>query len=304
MREIYAEIKTQLIFRYIGVEALLCNRLYFSPMSTKIFILSMLFLFSCSLFKKKNVEPTLPDSLASAVNSGARAEENSDRDEFQHPFETLSFFGIQPAMTVAEISPGAGYYTEILAPYLAKQGQYLIVMPRMTSRPSAIMVQNEQKLQDILIRYSAVQAKARIIPFEPMNKRNGTKAASVDMVLTFNNLHNWIATNTLNMSFKFIKDVLKPGGTFGIVQHRIASGKRNWPRSGYLTEKQVIAMAQKAGFRYVEKSEINANPKDTANYPLGVWTLPPFYRLGDKDHDKYEDIGESDRMTLKFIKPN
>jgi predicted methyltransferase len=104
------------------------------------------------------------------------------------------------------------------------------------------------------------------------------------------------------MAFKFFHDVLKPGGTLGIVQHRIAPFKKRVPKSGYMTENEVVALARKAGFKLVQKSEINANPKDKADYPEGVWVLPPIYRLGEKDKDKYEDIGESDRMTLKFIK--
>lgn len=271
-------------------------------LNLKVLILSSLFIFSCSQMKNNGGEVILPDSLDEAINSSARAEENEDRDEYQHPRETLEFFGLKPDMTVVEISPGAGYYTEILAPFLAKQGQYVIVIPRMPSNPPQFLIENEKKLQNILISHKDIQAKTRFIPFEPISKRNKVKPESADLVLTFNSVHNWVASNSTTMSFKLFYDLLKPSGVLGVVQHRIAAGKKNFPMSGYMTEKQVIALAAKAGFRLAGKSEINANPRDTADYPDGVWTLPPVYRLGKKDKDKYEDIGESDRMTLKFIK--
>jgi predicted methyltransferase len=265
-------------------------------------ILIVFFLASCSQFKNSSSPQPLPGSLEESVNSSLRATENSDRDEYQHPLETLKFFGIKPEMTVIEISPGAGYFAEILAPYLAKNGQYIIAVPRMPSRPPLFMVENERKLQDILLRHHEVQAKSKIIAFEPLNKRNVVQKASADLVLSFNSVHNWVASKSVKESFKFFHALLKPGGILGVVQHRIPEGKKNIPKSGYLTEKEVIQFAKRAGFKLVEKSEINANPKDTQDYPGGVWTLPPTYRLGEKDKDRYEDIGESDRMTLKFVK--
>ena len=262
----------------------------------------ILFLSSCSLFRSKYDQVPLPENLDDAVDSYARTDENTDRDEYQHPKETLEFFGLKPTMTVVEIAPGAGYFTEILAPYLTKEGQYVMAVSRLPSRPLAIMIENEKKLQDILLRNQATQTKTKFMPFEPLDKRNKIQPAFADLVLTFNSLHNFVATNTTRMRFKYFYDVLKPGGILGIVQHRIKEGKRKVPKSGYMTESEVIAIAKKAGFKFVEKSEVNANPKDTANYPEGVWTLPPTYRMGEKDKDKYEAIGESDRMTLKFLK--
>lgn len=266
------------------------------------FFIFLFILTSCSQGVKKRRVVNLPADLKEAVSSDARADENRDRDQFQHPGETLAFFGIKSTMTVVEVSPGAGYFAEILAPYLAKDGQYVIVIPRMPSNPPEFLIENEKKLQNILISHQDIQAKTRIIPFEPMSKRNKIKPAYADMVVTFNSVHNWVASNSTPMAFKLFHDLLKQGGVLGVVQHRIAGAKKNVPMSGYLTEKQVISFASQAGFKFVSKSEINANPKDKANYPDGVWTLPPVYRLGGKDKDKYEDIGESDRMTLKFIK--
>lgn len=271
-------------------------------MNLLIITLTSMLLFSCSIFKNKNSKLILPNSLEEAAASSFREEINIDRDEYQHPVETLKFFGIKPEMTVVEIFPGAGYYSEILAPYLAHHGLYVIAVPRMPSNPPAFMVENEQKLQEILLRHETIQSKAKFIPFEPLTAKNRTKPAFADMVVSFNSVHNWVATGSTTMAFKFFNDILKPGGILGLTQHRISERKKNIPKSGYMTEKSVIALAQRAGFRLIAKSEINANLKDTANYPDGVWTLPPFYRLGEKDRDKYEDIGESDRMTLRFVK--
>ena len=269
-------------------------------MNLKITLLASLILLSCSHGKNKN--RPLPGSLEEAVNSSARAEENSDRDEYQHPAETLQFFGIKPEMTVVEISPGAGFYTEILAPYLSQLGQYVIAVPRLPSNPPAFMLENEQKLQDILLRHREVQAKTSFVPFEPLNEKNRTKHSFADMVITFSSVHNWVANDSADESFKFFHDILKPNGILGLVQHRISEKKKNLPKSGYMTEREVITLARKNGFKLAGRSVINANPLDTADYPDGVWTLPPTYRLGEKDRDRYEDIGESDRMTLKFFR--
>lgn len=265
-------------------------------------VLFALFLFSCSQFKGGQQEPAIPESLEDAVNSSARSEENSDRDEYQHPAETLAFFGVNPKMSVVEISPGAGYFTEILAPLLVREGQYYMAVPRVPPHPPAFVIENEKKLQDILLRQTEVKAKTKFIPFEPLDKRNKTKREFADVVLAITSFHNWVAKDETTSSLRFCHDILKPGGVLGIVQHRIAEGKKRVPKSGYMYEKEVISMVTKAGFQFAGKSEINANPRDTADYPEGVWTLPPTYRMGEVDKWKYDRIGESDRMTLKFIR--
>ena len=265
-------------------------------------IIAALCFSSCSFLKQSHEEPPIPGSLEEAVEASSRSEENVDRDRYQHPKETLEYFGIKPDLTVVELSPGAGYFTEILAPYLARQGQYVMAIPRIPQNPPAFLIENERKLQDILLRQQEVKAKTKFIPFEPIDKRNRTKKEFADMVITFSTLHNWVAKDETKMALKFCHDILKKGGVLGIVQHRVRAGKNKIPKSGYMYEKEVIELISKAGFRFVGKSEINANPKDTADYPEGVWTLPPTYRLGDVDRRKYERIGESDRMTLKFIK--
>ncbi len=260
-----------------------------------------LLIFSCSHFKK-HAEPSIPGSLEEAVESSARTEENSDRDEYQHPKETLEYFGVKSNMTVVEISPGAGYFTEILAPFLAREGQYVMAIPRFPQNPPPFLIENEKKLQDILLRQQEVKAKTKFIPFEPLDERNRIKKDYVDLLLVFSHVHNWIAKNETEASLKFCYDIMKKGATLGVVQHRIKAGKKRVPKSGYMYEKEVIELVTRAGFKLVGRSEINANPRDTADYPEGVWTLPPTYRLGEEDKDKYEDIGESDRMTLKFVK--
>lgn len=206
-------------------------------------------------------------------------------------------------MTVVEISPGDGYFTEILAPFLVREGEYIMATPRLPPRPPKSLINNERSLQEILLRRPDIQSRSTFMPYEPLSKRNKSRTAFADLVVSFSSVHNWVARNETRDSFKFCFDVLKPGGVLGIVQHRISADKKKVPKSGYMTEDEVIALAKRAGFKFIEKSEINANPKDTALWPDGVWTLPPTYRLGDKDRGVYERVGESDRMTLKFVRP-
>jgi predicted methyltransferase len=268
-----------------------------------VYLFILLAVLSACTHKYPAPNSQLPQSMEDAVSSNFRNPENEERDQYQHPQETLEFFGLKPQMTVVEISPGAGYFTEILAPYLSKEGNLYLAVPRMPPRPPKVLVENEKKLQDILLRHHDIQNKTKLVPFEPHDKRNKIQKDFADMVLTFNHVHNWVAKKEEKDAFKFFYDILKPGGTLGLVQHRIQKGKKRVPESGYMYESEVINLALAAGFKFVGKSEINANPKDTADYPKGVWVLPPTYRLGEKNKDKYEDIGESDRMTLKFVKP-
>jgi predicted methyltransferase len=204
---------------------------------------------------------------------------------------------------VVEVSPGNGYYTEILAPYLADKGQLFLAVPRLPPRPASVLLENEKKLQDILLRHQGVKNKTKLIPFEPIEKRTINLLGIADLVVSFNSVHNWVAKNEAGKAFKFFYDLLRSGGSLGIVQHRITEGKYRVPKSGYMYEEEVIQLATQAGFKFLEKSEINANPKDSADYPEGVWVLPPVYRPGRYEKTYYQRIGESDRMTLKFIKP-
>lgn len=241
------------------------------------------------------------DDALKAVIAGEHRAANAARDQWRHPYETLSFFGIKPTMTVVELAPGGGWYTEILAPYLRDKGKYI----------GAGQANEPGKRGGIAFRAKldanpAQFGKATMAVFEPPSRYELAPAGSVDMVLTFRNLHNWMGAGeeAVKTTFKEIHKVLKPGGVLGAVEHRLPASMTQDAKAstGYMHEAYVIRMAESAGFRLASKSEINANPKDTANHEKGVWTLPPGLANKDKDREKYMAIGESDRMTLKFVK--
>lgn len=243
-------------------------------------------------------------ALDAAIASPARTPANVARDRYRHPAETLAFFDVKPSHTVVEIWPGGGWYTEILAPYLAKGGgRYYAVAPDWgMSGITKLKAANPALYGSILTAgFPAFDAATTRVP-------NGT----ADVVLTFRNVHNWRMgyrrddkADYSPEAFRQIYAMLKPGGVLGVVDHRLpesASDERE-RNSGYIKESTVRRLAQQAGFRLAAASRINANPKDSADWPDGVWTLPPSLRLKDKDREKYLAIGESDRMTLKFVKP-
>ena len=242
------------------------------------------------------------DALKAAIAGSHRSAANSARDSARHPYETLRFFGIAPTMTVVELTPEGGWYTEILAPYLRDKGMLI-------GAGESIKPENRYGTMFMkkLNSNAAVFDKVRIGVFEPPVKYEIAPANSVDLVLTFRNVHNWVelGDDKLQVMLKSIYTVLKPGGVFGVVDHRLPAGMAQDAKasSGYVHEAYVIKLVESAGFKLAAKSEVNANPKDTANHKRGVWSLPP--TLADKDGDRaaYLAIGESDRMTLKFVKP-
>lgn len=264
-----------------------------------LFALFSTYLISCSHSPCKNSSP----SLQEIVQGKHRTPEFKKRDLFRHPVETLKFFDVQPHMTVVEISPGAGWYTEILAPYLSKGHLYLAAFDsnssvqyfKKTNKKLTTLVDKLQPLSG-KIEYTTFELPKIIGPVAPAN--------SADRVLTFRNVHNWTKQGKAKEAFMEFFRVLKPGGYLGVVEHRENPKAKYDPKgsNGYVHEKEVLKLAKMAGFRLVAKSEINANPKDTKDHPNGVWTLPPVLR--SKDKAKYSKIGESDRMTLKFQKPN
>jgi predicted methyltransferase len=211
-------------------------------------------------------------------------------------------------MTVIEIWPSSGWYSELLAPYLRDGGQYVAVLndPEMATSDKSRTSWSEQnaKLQAKFAARADVYGTPKLVLIDPKAPNLGAPA-SADAVLTFRNVHNWVMAGTEADMFEAFFEVLKPGGVLGVVDHRARADApaEEMKTSGYLPEEAVIAMAIRAGFRLEARSAINANPKDTANYPDGVWTLPPRLTLGDKDREKYLAIGESDRMTLRFVKP-
>lgn len=241
---------------------------------------------------------TVADELRSAVDSKDRSEKNVARDEFRKPYETLSFFQLEPDMTIVELSPGGGWYTEILANYIRESGNLIAAhfskdSERAYFRNSRIKFEKKVKENNLYEKVTVVDLNSDL-----------SDPSSVDAVLTFRNLHNWLGPN-MDKIFSNSFNVLKPGGLFGIVEHRAKAGTsmENMKKSGYVTEQHAIKIAKKHGFELLAKSEINANPKDSADHPRGVWTLPPVLRLKEKDKEKYLAIGESDRMTLLFRKP-
>ena len=253
-------------------------------------------------------EPTV-NPLDAAIASSARTPEFVARDVHRHPAETLTFFLISPEQTVIEITPGGGWYAEILAPYLKDSGRYVaaIIDESTASSENAknYYARSNQALRDKFAAAPDLFGNAEVVSFDPMASSIGAPG-SADLVLTFRNVHNWMGTEgQAEAMFKGFFTALKPGGVLGVVEHRAAEDVPAGDRSGYVSEAQVVAMAEAAGFVLDYRSEINANPADTKDHPNGVWTLPPSLRVPEgEDSAKYQAIGESDRMTLRFLKPN
>ncbi|HET7359585.1 MAG TPA: methyltransferase [Rhodanobacteraceae bacterium] len=242
-------------------------------------------------------------SLDAAIAGDWRTPADVARDKYRHPRATLTFFGIRPDMTVIEITPGGGWYAELLAPLLKDNGSYIAALTSSISGDEA--ARDAKALRAKFAADPAHYGKARVIEFDPRTPNLGAPG-SADMVLTFRNVHNWVAAGTAPAMFKAFFDVLAPGGVLGVTDHRAAAGASldAVKGTGYLPEAYVVKLATDAGFTLDAKSEVNANPMDTKDYPKGVWTLPPTLTLGDKDKAKYLAIGESDRMTLRFVKPD
>jgi len=230
------------------------------------------------------------------------------RDQYRHPLETLKFFGVESGMTVVEIWPGKGWYTEVLAPLLMTKDASAGIFYT-AHFPTGIGVDFYDNYQALFVKKLAmhpnVYGDVKMAAFDPKRGQLTVPEGSADAVLTFRNVHNWLRSESEATAFNLFYKALKPGGILGVVEHRAPKGT-DWETmktSGYMTEEYVIDLATKAGFVLDEKSEINSNAKDTKNHPKGVWTLPPTLRLKDQGRDKYLAIGESDRMTLKFKKP-
>jgi predicted methyltransferase len=239
-----------------------------------------------------------PVTLDAAIAGKHRSEANKARDAYRHPAQTLTFFGVKPGHKVVELWPGGGWYTEILAPWLAAKGSLTVASP--VGKPS-------ERIAAKLGADPALYGKVKRANFPAANGAVIVAPGSADVVLTFRNVHNWRfgGTDTAQAAFNQIYAMLKPGGTFGIVEHRLPENMDSAleEKSGYMKRSSVLAHATKAGFKLVAESDVNANAKDTHDWPKGVWTLPPNYAEGDVDRAKYAAIGESDRMTLKFVKP-
>jgi len=245
-------------------------------------------------------------TLEAAVHNPQRNSKFVARDGARHPLEELAFFGVTAHSTVVEIWPGGGYWTEILAPFLKDHGVYYVALPGKGATESAnaeaekINAAFRRKIEADSTTYGTV-----VPTVLGLGQADIAPAGSADVVLTFRNLHNWLEQGDAQDALAAIYRALKPGGVLGIEDHR---GQRDTPQDpkaadGYVRQDYAVALAQRAGFEFVAASEINANPKDTANWPKGVWTLPPTFALGDDDKAKYAAIGEADNFVLKFRKP-
>jgi predicted methyltransferase len=251
--------------------------------------------------------PALANEALAVVLAGAhRSPANAARDVWRHPRQTLEFFDVQAGMTVVEISPGGGWYTEILAPYLRDKGQLILA----ADDPESVHAYYRRSAERLSKRLSAAPTlydKVQVLAFEVPQKTAMGAVGSVDRVLTFRNVHNWAAQgdDAVLTVFNSAFAALKAGGVMGVVDHRLPPSRSQDAKasSGYLHVAYVTRLAERAGFKLAATSEINANPKDSADHPGGVWALPPTYGNKDQDRARYEAIGESDRFTLKFVKP-
>lgn len=241
-------------------------------------------------------------SLTEALAGDHRSVKNKARDAYRNPSETLTFFDFKPNMTVVELAPGGGWYMEVLAPALKAKGKYYGAHYPDTGKDDYFS-KTRRKLEAKIVSNN-VYSNVELTDFLPRQPSIIAPVASADLVLTFRNLHNWKEEEILQM-YKDAFVALKSGGIMGVVEHRMPSSLvwEDNQHSGYFPQALAIKLAEQAGFKLAATSEINANPKDTAQHPKGVWTLPPVLRLGEDNKAKYLVIGESDRMTLKFIKP-
>ncbi len=255
-------------------------------------------------------EPPVTDSATLAtldrvLAGDHRSEQNRARDAWRHPKETLSFFGLKQDMTVMEIWPGGGgWYTEVLAPTLREHGQYIAASwdPKSESK---YVQENSKKFAAKLAERPNLYDRAKVVALQAPNELKPVPDGSVDMVLTFRNVHSFMGNDSSDAMYKAMFAALKPGGILGVVGHRGKDGEPQDPKAktGYVQTGVAIAQVEKAGFKLIGQSEVNANPKDTRDHANGVWALPPTLEGGDTDREKFVAIGESDRFTLRFRKP-
>ncbi len=249
---------------------------------------------------------SLTNKLETAMVGEHRSDKNIARNEFRNPVETMNFFGLAEGMTVLEIAPGGGWYSEILAPALKDSGTYIagsydVGVP---DQPK-YRYRQHKALLDRIENQAELYGAVKVATYSPPESRDLWEADAVDLVVTFRSSHGWTREGIIDDVYSDFFKVLKPGGVLGVVQHRAPANEDPvaWAKKGYVSEDYIIAVAEKAGFVLDGKSEINANDKDLKDHDRGVWRLPPTLALGDEDRSKYLEIGESDRMTLRFKKP-
>lgn len=254
------------------------------------------------------LDATTSSALDDAMSGEHRSAENKARDKYRHPKETLAFFGFRSDMTVVEIWPGGGWYTEILAPALKENGKLYAVQYSVNPQYSyqrryfGAFLTKAGESPDV---FRDVIVTAMDFPYQ----LNIAPSGAADLVVTFRNAHNWVSSGyhkaSAQLAFQAMFDVLKPGGVLGIVDHRWPDADNEDPHAedGYISEERLIAFAEEAGFEFAGRSDVNRNAKDTHDHPEGVWTLPPSFALDEQDREKYLAIGESDRLTIRFVKP-
>jgi predicted methyltransferase len=265
--------------------------------------LAVVLIAACHKSNAPSPTTAVDPALRAVLTGAARTDAERARDGARHPAETLTFFGLKPDMHVIELVPGGGWYTAILAPYLHDRGALAVTSGDPNGPPDSEGTKQAQAIAKRLASSPAFE-HVTVVRFDPATAQLGPDG-SADMVLTFRNVHNWIPDGNAAAVFAGVAKVLKPGGVFGVVDHRATHDQtpQQIGDTGYVTEAQVIALAKAAGLELDERSEINANPKDTKDYPNGVWSLPPTFAGKDVDRAKFAAIGESDRMTLRFRKP-
>ncbi len=276
------------------------------PNSLFTFVYALFFIFSTP--QQLLAGEALDIKAREALAGSHRSEKNRSRDQYRNPIETLKFFGVTPEATVLEISPGRGWYTEVLAPIFRDSGVYYVATWDIPSLPENIqpyLEKLDQGYRGFIKENPGIYDQVRIITYNS-KKPEFLAPEKFDFVMTFRNVHNWSKRGNDELMFMAFFNALKPGGILGVTDHRAKPGTPfdKQTESGYMTEKYVIDLANKVGFELVGKSDINSNPKDTADHPGGVWNLPPTLRnVASADKEKYIQIGESDRMTLKFVRP-
>jgi predicted methyltransferase len=263
---------------------------------------------ACAALTGADASAPKPDAAIAArldqiLAGDQRSDQDRARDVFRHPKETLLFFGVRPDMTIVEIFPGEGWYTEILAPLVRGSGKYYAAHYDPDSQ-SKYQQDSLRRFREKLAARPDLYGEVHITALGPTRTEIAPRG-SADLVVTFRNIHNWMAGDYAPTAFRAMYDALKPGGVLGVEEHRGRADQPQDPRarSGYVREDYAIALIERVGFKLVARSEINANPRDTKDYELGVWALPPTYRAGEKDRQKFAAIGESDHFTLKFVKP-
>lgn len=276
---------------------------------SKISIISSVALSLCSPLAMADLDKQTAAAIDAALSNAKRSDDNKARDQYRKPKQVLDFLGLRSDMTVVEIWPGGGWYTEVLAPVLKDKGKFYAAHFNPNTH-TGYMRRSLGSYLKMLGSDAERFGEVEVTTFDFPYFLNIAPKGSADMVLTFRNAHNWMMPSNgggkyNDIAYQAMFDALKPGGVLGVVDHQWDDPKTEdeMDRNGYISTDRVIAAAEKAGFKLVAESQVLDNPKDSKDHPKGVWTLPPSMAMGETDAAKYKAIGESDRFLLKFVKP-